>query len=244
MSVLVAVNAVICCDMLWCTAAHPPELRDKAVSRNVLFQRKEAYVGRMPRSTLINIMLPKVQPTSHAFHRMSTGQMRIAALRLWSCRWQYCKSLLQEVMYATDINFHEFPYGYVWLCSVNWMYQTLGSHMGSLKPFHPIGVNKLEPQTCDSGRAHQNVRKDDSMIYSPKKHQTTGLWVAVCHGCHGPIRPHCHSFAICDSPQDADGYCPLFCLLLSTEAVLLAFCLFKFVPSFLLKILSGFYFCF
>ena len=118
MSVLVAVNAVICRDMLWCTAAHPPELRDKAVSRNVLFQRKEAYVGRMPRSTMINIMLPKVQPTSHAFHRMSTGQMRIAALRLWSCRWQYCKSLLQGVMYATDINFHEFPYGYAWYCMI------------------------------------------------------------------------------------------------------------------------------
>jgi hypothetical protein len=36
-------------------------------------------------------------------------------------------------------------------------------------------------------------------------------------------RPHSH----CASPQDADVYCPLFCLLLSTEAVLKSrYCLF------------------
>jgi hypothetical protein len=61
-----------------------------------------------------HIMLPNVQPTSHHIPSIpaDAGQMRIAALRLWSCRWQQIIAA-GSIFSATDINFHEFPYGYV-----------------------------------------------------------------------------------------------------------------------------------
>jgi hypothetical protein len=164
--------------------------------------------------------------------------------------------LLQGVFFllrtSISTNFHMAMYDIVWLCIVRCMKHWVP--MGSLKPFHPIGVNKLEPQTCDSGRAHQNVRKDDLL---PQKNYKSAI-ISYKSAIINIKQRVSESLSVMDVMvlSDPTAQTPLPLRLASGRRCLLSVILpasqhrscaekpLLFVPSFLLKILSGFYFCF
>ena len=174
-------------------------------------------------------------------------------------------AVLQIIAAGSNVCYgHQFPRISIWLCMILYDYVlSIGciKHwvpMGSLKPFHPIGVNKSEPQTCDSGRAHQNVRKDDllpqknykSAIISYKsaiinyksaiiniKQRGSGRrclsWMSWSYQTPLPLPSTPTAIAPrFRTPMVTVRYSACF----SAHAVLLAFCLKLFVPSFLLKI--------
>ena len=150
--------------MLWYTvvycdaqALHPPELRDKAVSRNVLFQRKEEYVGRMPRSTLINIMLPKVQ---HPMDSTGCRQVKWGLLPWGGQMGSTAKFPRSSVVWLCMIMYCQ----YVWNIGIP---DTIPSdHRGQT-------VWATSHMTCDkSGRTYE-CKEGGS---TPQK---TGLWVEM-----------------------------------------------------------------